>query len=45
MIDAVSLFIKHPLATSGVFTVIYGVMLEMAATEIWGQGERDSSMK
>jgi len=45
MIDAISLFTKHPLATSGVFTVIYAVILEMPTTEVWGQGERDSSMK
>lgn len=45
MIDGISLFIKHPLATSGVFTVIYGGMLEMSASNVKGQGERDSSMK
>lgn len=45
MIDDISLSIKHPLATSGVFTVIYGGMLEMPASNVWGQGEKDSSMK
>lgn len=33
MIDAISLFIKRTLATSGVFTVIYGVLLNMLAKE------------
>lgn len=40
MIDGIPLFIKHPLATSGVFTVIYGGMLEMPESNVWDQGER-----
>lgn len=35
MIDAISLFIKHPLATSGVFTVICGMM--------WGRCQQSRS--
>lgn len=45
MIDAISLSRKHPLATSGVFIVIYGVMMEVPAKLRSGVKEKGTAVR